>query len=65
MAGGHQPSQTVSPHPHRFTAMQTTLVHRGDSLTGVTIRRTVGEIPPVDLLYAGGNAQPDSVVCLP
>ncbi|ADP09746.1 ABC-type uncharacterized transport system, periplasmic component [Erwinia sp. Ejp617] len=52
----------VSAHPHSFIAMQTTLVHRGDSLTGLKMRWVMDEITSADLLYDAGNAQPDSEV---
>lgn len=49
-------------HPHSFIDMQTTLVHRGDNLTGLKMRWVMDEITSADLLYDAGEAKPGSEV---
>lgn len=60
LAAGFSPA--VLAHPHSFIAMQTTLVHQGDQLTGLKMRWVMDEITSADLLYDAGEAKPDSVV---
>lgn len=49
-------------HPHSFIDMQTTLVHKDDTLTGLKMRWVMDEITSADLLYDAGKAKEDSVV---
>jgi len=60
LTGGLIPS--AWSHPHSFIDMQTTLVYKDDSLTGLKMHWVMDEITSADLLYDAGEARPDSEV---